>query len=131
MMQLVFAGGDAVELLDTFVSGACALDCGAEEDDSLNELEDGSSDKTLDDVSDEVPADSTDDSGDALEDEISESLDGETTSRGGWLMFSSSQPARKTAKAIAMIELVVSALFLKFIFPPFLAVGINGVWVAC
>lgn len=114
MMQLVFAGGDAVELLDTFVSGACALDCGAEDDDSLNELEDGSSDKTLDDGSD----DATDDSGDALEDEISESLDGETTSRGGWLMFSSSQPARKTVKAIAMIELVVSALFLKFIFPP-------------
>ena len=97
MMQFVLAGGCAVELLDSFVSGACALDCGAE---------------------DEVPADSTDDSGDALEDEISESLDGETTSRGGWLIFSSSQPARKTAKAIAMIELVVSALFLKFIFPP-------------
>lgn len=113
-MQFVLAGGCAVELLDSFVSGACALDCGAEDDDSLNELEDGSSDKTLDDGSD----DATDDSGDALEDEISESLDGETTSRGGWLMFSSSQPARKTAKAIAMIELVVSALFLKFIFPP-------------
>ena len=118
MMQLVFAGGDAVELLDTFVSGACALDCGAEDEDSLNEFEDEDSDCTADDVSDEVPADSTDDSGDALEDEISESLDGETTSRGGWLMFSSSQPARKTVKAIAMIELVVSALFLKFIFPP-------------
>ena len=26
MMQLVFAGGDAVELLDTFVSGACLLE---------------------------------------------------------------------------------------------------------
>lgn len=113
-MQFVLAELDAVELLDTFVSGACALDCGAEDDDSLNELEDGSSDKTLDDGSD----DATDDSGDALEDEISESLDGETTSRGGWLMFSSSQPARKTAKAIAIIELVINALFLKFIFPP-------------
>lgn len=118
MMQFVLAGGCAVELLDSFVSGACALDCGAEDEDSLNEFEDEDSDCTADDVSDEVPADSTDDSGDALEDEISESLDGETTSRGGWLMFSSSQPARKTAKAIAMIELVVSALFLKFIFPP-------------
>ena len=26
MMQLVFAGGDAVELLDSFVSGACLLE---------------------------------------------------------------------------------------------------------
>ncbi len=118
MMQLVFAGGVAIELLDTFVSGACALDCGAEEDDSLNELEDGSSDKMLDDGSDDATDDSTDDSGNALEDEISESLDGESTSRGGWLMFSSSQPARKTAKAIPIIELVINALFLKFIFPP-------------
>ena len=118
MMQFVLAGGCAVELLDSFVSGACALDCGAEDEDSLNEFEDEDSDCTADDVSDEVPVDSTDDSGDALEDEISELLDGESTSRGGWLMFSSSQPARKTAKAIPIIELVINALFLKFIFPP-------------
>ena len=126
MMQLVFAGGDAVELLDTFVSGACLLEDetffkASLDDVAFNDgvLDEGFCSITLED---EKPDIATSDE-EMLEDEVSdddklvydtEDDVYETAGAGsgaGALTLSSSQPVKNAAMINNVIGKIADALF--------------------
>ena len=126
MMQLVFDGGDAVELLDTFVSGACLLEDetffkASLDDVAFNDgvLDEGFCSITLED---EKPDIATSDE-EMLEDEVSdddklvydtEDDVYETAGAGsgaGALTLSSSQPVKNAAMINNVIGKIADALF--------------------
>lgn len=126
MMQLVFDGGDAVELLDTFVSGACLLEDetffkASLDDVAFNDgvLDEGFCSITLED---EKPDIATSDE-EMQEDEVSdddklvydtEDDVYETAGAGsgtGALTQSSSQPVKNDAMINNVIGKIADALF--------------------
>lgn len=126
MMQLVFDGGDAVELLDTFVSGACLLEDetffkASLDDVAFNDgvLDEGFCSITLED---EKPDIATSDE-EMQEDEVSdddklvydtEDDVYETAGAGsgaGALTLSSSQPVKNDAMINNVIGKIADALF--------------------
>jgi len=126
MMQLVFAGGDAVELLDTFVSGACLLEDESFFNASLDDvaLNDGVLDEGFCSITleDEKPDIATSDE-EMLKDEVSdddklvydtEDDVYETAGAGsgaGALTLSSSQPVKNAARINNVIGKIADALF--------------------
>lgn len=126
MMQLVFDGGDAVELLDTFVSGACLLEDetffkASLDDVAFNDgvLDEGFCSITLED---EKPDIATSDE-EMQEDEVSdddklvydtEDDVYETAGAGsgaGALTLSSSQPVKNDAMINNVIGKIADALY--------------------
>lgn len=126
MMQLVFDGGDAVELLGSFVSGACLLEDESFFNASLDDV--AFNDGVLDEgfcsiaLEDEKPDIATSDE-EMLEDEVSdddklvydtEDDVYETAGAGsgaGALTLSSSQPVKKDAMINNVIGKIADALF--------------------
>ena len=116
VMQLVLAGGVAVELLDTFVSGICLLEDETFFNASLDDVafDDGVLDEVFCSITleDEMPDVATSDEK-KLEYEVSDDVY-ETAGAGsdaGALTLSSSQPVKNAAMINNVIGKIADALF--------------------